>query len=464
MRCYEMYQIINKNALDALKELPSESVDCIITSPPYYGLRSYKGADTIWGGDPNCEHEWEAEVETVLHYGESSKQPIENLLNKRENPDTKDHQKIKSNFCSKCGAWKGQLGLEPTYQLYIDHLMLITKELKRVLKKTGTMFWNMSDSYAGNMGWTEKYANKQQWHPEEQIKRDSRIQSKSLMLIPERFALAMLDDGWILRNKIIWRKVNGMPASVKDRFANKWEYVFFFTKSKKYYFDLDAVRKPFADERRMNKANKNTKYDKSITPGIPSTRDVIFNPLGANPGDVIDEKPYHPKGDPTIHGQRLPPQPGQKGAFNPLGANPGDILETPALRAKTWASTPGHKFTHERQYDPNADGGDFFNIATIPHKEAHFAVYPETLVAPFIKAGCPKPGVVLDPFAGSGTTGVVAEVLGRDSILIEISPEYCDIIKERLKKENVKKVADMLLKKGNITEAEYNAWIGQKVL
>ncbi|MGC8483880.1 MAG: DNA methyltransferase, partial [Thermodesulfobium sp.] len=138
--------------------------------------------------------------------------------------------------------------------------------------------------------------------------------------------------------------------------------------------------------------------------------------------------------------------------FNPLGANPGDIVEVPAVRHKSWSSEKkfnnGKPYKHERWYDPNADGGDFLSIATIPHKESHFAVYPETLVAPLINAGCPKGGVVLDPFAGSGTTGVVAEILGRNSILIEISTEYCRIIEERFKPENTQRVEKILTKNG----------------
>ena len=534
------YKIINKNALDALKEMPDESIDCVITSPPYYGLRSYKGADTIWG----------------------------------EN------------------TWKGQLGLEPTFQMYIEHLMMITKEIKRVLKKTGTVFWNMGDSYASSGGSTRhrgyfdpKWKNARNGSFDEPTSYEQGIPPKSLMMIPERFAIAMIDDGWILRNKIIWHKPNGMPSSVKDRFSNKWEYVFFFTKSRKYYFDLDAVRKPLAvasikrisqknipnqlntikiDEFGKEYPNMNIKkilnnmhqkYEQNSSyEGKPSgyfneDGSVRVNQLGANPGDIL-ETPYHPKGDPTIHGQRLPPQPGQKGAFNPKGVNPGDVFESKYIydkEAKT-ASPAGrvmrnlvdgktttlvreaitnvnqylkdklkesgmsikelaeisgepetqiaHYFRTDEsgcalpnrefwdkvkdvlgleeydkhikeeyksvmlQFNPlgsnpgdvidNEDAEDFMSIPTLPHPFAHFAVYPETLIVPLIKAGCPKGGIVLDPFAGSGTTGVVAEILGRDSVLIEISPEYIKIIEDRMKTENIEKVRQMLIKKGMI--------------
>ena len=186
--------VYNQHVLQALKQLPDNSIDCIITSPPYYGLRSYKGTETDWNG------------------------------------------------------WFGQLGLEPTYQMYIEHLLMVTAELKRVLKPSGILFWNMGDSYAGKMGkrqgWND---NKISYTREEALENGTtfylnanygNIQNKSLMMIPERFAIAMIDQGWILRNKIIWYKPNGLPSSVKDRLTNKWEYVFFFVKSKKYFLDF----------------------------------------------------------------------------------------------------------------------------------------------------------------------------------------------------------------------------------
>jgi len=132
-----MIQIINGNALEELKKLPDESVDCIITSPPYYGLRSYKGAETIWGGNPECEHEFT----NKYHKPRDGGNPVEttSVGNNIRQP----HFEYDSVSCIRCGAWKGQLGLEPTYQMYLEHLLMITGELKRVLKKTGTLFWNM---------------------------------------------------------------------------------------------------------------------------------------------------------------------------------------------------------------------------------------------------------------------------------------------------------------------------------
>ncbi len=349
-----VYKIINKNALEALKELPDESVDCVITSPPYYGLRFYKGADTIWGGNPNCGHEWNSHEVKLLHENRNGIGSDTMNVKKDVNGDFKGN----SYFCSKCSAWKGQLGLEPTYQMYIEHLMMVTKELKRVLKKTGTMFWNMGDSYSGShqgSGSTHKSPNGIQDITQGYFASDTdretplanqNVPAKSLMMIPERFAIAMIDDGWILRNKIIWRKLNGMPSSVKDRFSNKWEYVFFFTKSKKYYFDLDSVRKPLEQSsiNRIKQKNipnqfkegKSAEFSKQ-RPNMSILR--ILNNMHQNyelnnadkVEDLASDIPRHPKGDPTIHGQRLPPQVGQKGSLHPLGANPGDVFESKYL-------------------------------------------------------------------------------------------------------------------------------------
>ena len=121
--------IRNGNVIDELRKIPSESVDCVVSSPPYYGLRSYKGAETIWGGDPECEHEFIIQS----HYtpGQSDKATTQSEIKGLE-------KNWSEGYCSKCGAWKGQLGLEPTYQLYVEHLMIVMNELKRILKKTGT--------------------------------------------------------------------------------------------------------------------------------------------------------------------------------------------------------------------------------------------------------------------------------------------------------------------------------------
>lgn len=283
-------RIIHGDALKVLRGMPSESVDCVITSPPYWGLRDY-GEEAVV--------EW---------------------------PD----------------GWKGQLGSEPTSKLYIEHLLMITAELRRVLRKTGVMFWNHGDCYG-------------------------RERDKCLALQNFRLILRMVDEQcWILRNIIIWHKIRSTPESVKDRFTNTYEPVFMLVKDKKYWFDLDTVREP---------------------PRVP-----------------IDEAPKRfGRLDPERKGAKFSMEGMVKYQrfVHPLGKNPGDV----------WQIAPANFMGN------------------------HFAVFPEKLVERCIKAGCPKGGLVLDPFAGSGTTGAVAKRLGRKAILIEIVREYCEMARERVAKE-----------------------------
>jgi len=203
-------KIIQGNALSELKKMTADSIDCCITSPPYFGLRSYETIPQIWDANPGCGHEWIEDIQKPKG-GKGSK--YANVgANKNDEANLRDGDTI-TNFCYKCPAWKCELGLEPTFQLYIKHLLQIFDEVKRVLKKTGTCFVNLGDSYGGS------------------------IMPKSLIGIPERFAIAMTDSGWIRRNTIIWYKRNCMPSSVTDRFTIDFEYIYFFTKSKKYWFE-----------------------------------------------------------------------------------------------------------------------------------------------------------------------------------------------------------------------------------
>jgi len=443
-------EIINEHVLDALKKMPDESVDCVITSPPYYGLRSYKGAETVWGDDPNCAHEWGVNISERIDYTgfernrEGLNKSAETIDGHKRSSVSQIPPVIKnSSVCSKCGAWKGQLGLEPSYEMYLDHLLMVTAELKRVLKKTGTLFWNMGDTYVGghiggsfyNKEWNISKADVipqiKQGRPQSHVEGMS---EKSLMMLPERFAIEMIDQGWILRNKIVWRKCNAMPSSIKDRYSNKWEYVFFFVKSKKYFFDLNAVRKPLADPDRMLRGVSGKRL---------SQQDLIYAFFGNPPRGINKPRP-NIKHDLAVNRKGSYGDPLRTKPYNLKGANPGDVIDTPAVRYKSWYSNAGHEYTHDRKYDIHEDGGDFLDIPTRPHRFAHFAVYPTTLIVPLVKSGCPPQGVVLDPFAGSGTTGVVAEILGRNSILIEISKEYVEIIKERLQPNSLKKEGEAL--------------------
>ena len=217
------------NAYELLPLMPSESVDCVITSPPYYGLRTYD-VETIFGGNPSCEHEWSEESVGRTDYTgfERSRRSLNKtaeVLDGHPRFTTSQPPPVekKSHFCVKCGAWKGQLGLEPSWQMYVEHLVELFREVKRVLKKTGSLWLNIGDTYASkSINWTEEYANKPQWHPKEPIQRGiSGYQPKCLMGIPWRVAFALIDDGWILRNAVIWHKCLGGNVHIYAKSGDK---------------------------------------------------------------------------------------------------------------------------------------------------------------------------------------------------------------------------------------------------
>ena len=436
------HTLLNMSVMVALKQIPDESVDCVVSSPPYYGLRSYIGAETVWGGNPECEHDFvDGEKSGLLHDNRNGVGST--ILNNNERRQ-KIHEKSNNThyqICSKCNAWKGQLGLEPTYQLYVEHLMLVMTELKRVLKKTGTLFWNMGDSYASSgssnrhFGYPDpKWDKARDGSFEEPTAFDQGIKPKSLMGIPERFMLAMLDDEWVLRNKLPWIKVNAMPSSKKDGFTPKWEYVYFFTKkSKSYYFDLDSIRKPLAESsiKRISRENIPNQFQEGKSADFAETDPVNNIPKILN----------------NMHQKYQ-----QEGAYK--GSHSGYINEDGSLRVNLSGANPGDILFDDTIYDIFTDSNiqdafieylererpellmpSILDIPTMPHSFAHFAVFPETLVDPLVKVGCPTNGIVLDPFAGSGTVGVVAKKQGKSAILIEISPEYAEIIKNRLEIE-----------------------------
>jgi len=350
------------DALSFLRLIPDGVIDMCLTSPPYWGLRDY-GITQIFGGDRDCEHEWNyssKEHDNLRFRGESS------IVGNEKNKRIHLGKAYRSGwFCSKCHAWKGQLGLEPTPEMYIEHLTEIFNEVKRVLKKTGTLWLNIGDTYNG-VPWgasktnfnDPKYRNGYAGKVDKNRIRFMGLPSKCLCMIPERLAWSLIQNGWILRNKIPWIKPNSMPSSVKDRFTNKWEYVYYFVKSQRNFFDLDAAREPHAEI--------------SIKRSMPHRADVIGNK-------------GHPAGSQQIENEQF---------CHPKGKNPGDVWIIPTVPC--------------------------------PVKGIHFATFPEELCRKAIIPGCPEGGIVLDPFCGVGTACYVAQRLRRKFIGIDIKAEYCE--------------------------------------
>lgn len=379
--------------------LSDQSVNCIITSPPYWSLRKYDIPDLIWDGEDGCEHEWGKNLPDKILRGTDTG-PRKEVF--------KDIHLKTGQFCLRCSAWRGQLGLEPTIDLYLKHLLQIMDECKRVLREDGTMWVNLGDSYAGSWGnywpqtkdgpgrsrerdsWRRKaYEGTEKVRPPTAARddelRNMGLQSKSLCLIPERFAIEMVNRGWILRSKIIWHKPNCMPASVKDRFTVDFEPVFFFVKSRKYWFE-----KQYDELSPLTLADKRNDTGRHTQGKIRSKYKI---PTGWN---------THPGGHNTIDGRY-------------------DQPDLPSwYRSKT--------FVNPKQ---GRNRRCVWTIPTQPYPESHFATFPEALVEPMIKSGCPVAGTVLDPFCGSGTVLKVSESLQRKAIGIDLG--YQELAEKRKK-------------------------------
>lgn len=327
-------EIIIGDALTELRKLPSDSVDCVVTSPPYWGLRDY-GVD-------------------------------------------------------------GQLGLEPTFAEHISIMADLFGEVRRVLKPEGTLWLNYGDSYATSVNGRSAADTKAAGNDDRTFrdKPFSTVQGvlkpKDMCGIPWRVAFALQERGWYLRQDIIWSKPNPMPESVSDRCTKAHEYLFLLTKRPKYYFDAEAI-----------------------------AEETVYQPLAedenSHRGSSFDRR---------------------KTAVHQLGR---------ASDKPRRSSRSKHDFADDRKR--NGDDGmaasfravretrnkrSVWSVPTQPFAEAHFATFPPALIEPCILAGCPAGGTVLDPFGGAGTTGLVADRLQRNAVLIELNPDYAAIARRRI--------------------------------
>jgi DNA modification methylase len=297
------------DCLETLKVIPDKSVNCCVTSPPYWGLRDY-------GNDE-------------------------------------------------------QLGLEATPDEYIKKMVAVFHEVKRVLRDDGTLWLNVGDSYSTGTKAKRQDGTLNLGKGTNKSRKIARIgtpdgcKTKDLVGIPWMLAFALRADGWYLRQDIIWHKPNPMPESVRDRCTKAHEYIFLLSKSKKYFYDYEAIKEPVADSSKQRLGQK-----------------TLSSQIGS------DRVPFKTNGP-------------MKAVGSTSGRN----------KRSVWT------------------------VNTKPYKEAHFATFPEDLIIPCIKAGCPDNGTVLDPFFGAGTTGLVAEKLCREWVGLELNEEYCAIAADRIEQE-----------------------------
>lgn len=379
--------IYQGHALDILRQLNHESVQCVITSPPYWGLRNYETEPIIWDSwtSSGCDHEWGDEYKKSNRWGGIETISDKQASNKGAAQTARNDALSLGQFCQKCGAWYGSLGLEPTIDLYILHLTQIFHEVYRVLKKDGTFWLNLGDSYAGSgkgqMGNGQHAAKhgEKQHTPKGTLTGNlptfyTGLNPKNICGIPWRVAFKLQEEEWHLRQDIIWHKPNPMPESVRDRCTKSHEYLFLLIKDKKYYYDAETIKEDTNEKSGWAKQRKN---------GINTW---TYNEKSERNNQITQK--WNSKNS-TI---------GKVGKRN---------------KRSVWT------------------------IPTKPYSGAHFAVFPEKLIEPCILAGSAIGDTILDPFSGSGTVLYVAQRYNRKGIGIELSPKYCDLSIERLKQQTL---------------------------
>ena len=237
------------HVLDVLSQLPAGSVQCALTSPPFLGLRAYGTEPQVWGGTYRrawCErvgHLWQERRPPGFRASDTNPGPLQHDGNT-------GRERLRSDECARCGAWLGELGSESSPDAFVAHLVEIFRAVRRALRDDGLLWVNLGDSRANDAKWGGTtggkhvgglHGNGGQGY---RAKRQTGIPAKSLMLVPERFALAMQADGWIVRDRIAWCKAAPMPESTRDRCTSAWEHVWMFSKRRSYFSDFEAVREP----------------------------------------------------------------------------------------------------------------------------------------------------------------------------------------------------------------------------
>jgi len=421
-------KILTGNNMEKLREIESESIDCVVSSPPYFGLRDY-GTASWEGGDPNCDHK----------YGRNSRGGLTEKQN--SNVGSFGDEAIKhGEKCKKCGAKRTdeQFGLEETLEEYIEKTVLLFEELRRVLKPQGTVWWNLGDSYASkSSAWGGRGKNSilNDTGLKDKQRRNTIVpeglKAKDLMMIPARVAIALSENGWYLRSEIIWHKPNPMPESVKDRPTSAHEKIYLFSKNKKYYYDADAIR-----EKAKTKPTVRNKSAEGYQADYPNGKrfsegERTYGNGYANKRNVwtVTTKPF-------------------KGAH--FAVFPTDLIE-PCIKAGSsehgCCSECGNPYERNTKVVsvPQRTTRDNM-VGVIPgrdktsrmnSKEMESLVREERGWIATCKCNADVvKSVVLDPFGGSGTTGFVANNLGRDAILIELNEEYVEIAKKRIGGDN----------------------------
>ena len=340
---------------------PAATFRCVVTSPPYWGLRQYADDQRlVWTHADGTE-------------------------------------------------WEGGLGHEPTPERYVEHLVQIMREVRRVLRPEGTLWLNLGDTFQNAKGQAHGVDPKQPARRHGLRPNDRVIpgyKAKDLVGIPWMVAFALRADGWYLRSDLIWAKPNPMPESVQDRPTRAHEYVFLLTKAARYYYDAAAIRTPYV-------ASTLKQFEQGYRG--QATKDFAVN--GAQNASAVKSR---------IVARGREEYDGKWAEADPQDASRRLLLNTARKRA---AGAP-----HDTTHGVGANARSVWTITPKPFREAHFATFPPELVERCLKAGSAIGDYVLDPFGGSGTTAVVARALGRVGISVDLSPTYARMASDRLQR------------------------------
>jgi DNA modification methylase len=481
-------RLITGDCREVLPTLPDASVQCVVTSPPYYGLRDYQTA-TWEGGVGDCDHL-------------GAPQRTRATLNANWGDGFADVKNAEARYpmrdtCGKCGARRvdAQLGLEPTPDAYIAAMVGVFREVKRVLRDDGTAWVNLGSSYASGGKRPNQSpvlarvpaCDSDGIEPEDSpapdfacsvaidgssavrtLGKDAgllscdcgscgicfarltmsclRFKAKDLMEMPHLLALALQADGWYLRSSIIWAKPNPMPESVTDRCVSAHEHIFMLTKKPRYYFDGDAIREPFRDVNVVDgvytkkalsaegyEARKWTDRSDGVARPPMTMRDRNYNPAGRSCRNVwtIATAPYA-----AAHFATFPPElaerciragTSERGACSKCLAPWVRVTEETDEYAAVKAALKATKVWNRAGLEAVKGPGTGTNPATLPPKSTTTGWLPSCTCHAET-----RPCVVLDPFSGAGTTALVADRLGRDAVGIDLSHQYVEMTRERL--------------------------------
>ena len=347
------FSLIHADVLEGLKLLDSESVQCVVTSPPYWGVRDY--------------------------------------------------------------GVKGQIGLEKHFDEYIEKIVSVFDQVFRVLKSDGVLWLNMGDTYISNPNMDigdRKYMSGRKRFIRPNTEKSTKLKIKNLVGIPWRVALALQDYGWILRQDIIWSKPSPMPESVKDRCTKSHEYIFLLSKRTKYYFNSDAIKEEAGEKGNANSFRGGCYVGGNTDNATLGKRTVSGNTKKKLPSGW-DRGPGSHDEKLGRYSNKRPSAP--KGSFNG--------------KTEAMAGTGQNAFRAITDY---RNKRSVWTISSRPFSEAHFATFPPELPLICISAGSQEGDLILDPFNGAGTTGLVARELGRKYVGIDLNESYLDITIERV--------------------------------